>query len=830
VPPTGPHDPAGRVLAWFAGHGWAPFPFQRDTWQAYRDGRSGLIHASTGMGKTYAAYFGPVIEALSEAPSAELSPLRVLWITPLRALSQDTANALEKPIAPLELNWDIGLRTGDTSSSARAKQKKRLPTVLVTTPESLALQLTYADARERFANLRCVIVDEWHELLSSKRGILTELGLARLRTWNPKVRLWGLSATLGNTDVAAAALMGDGRDACLIRGREPKTTIIDSLIPETIERFPWAGHLGLSLLPQVIKQIESGRTALVFTNTRSQTESWYQAILQAKPDWAGQIALHHGSLDRKVRDWVEDQLRAGTLRCVVCTSSLDLGVDFSPVDRVIQIGSPKGVARLLQRAGRSGHQPGGISRVTCVPTNAIELIEVAGARMAALAGAIESREPYRQPLDVLSQHCVSIALGGGFRPEELLAEVRSTYSYRDLSDVEWQWVLDFVVRGGDSLRAYPDFHRVTVDDDGVYRVTEKKIAYRHRLAVGTIVAEASMQVRFVRGGSLGTVEESFIAKLKPGDRFTFAGRILELVRVREMAAWVKLTKKAANTIPRWMGGRMPLSTELAAAVRAQFDLARQGRFETPELQAVRPILDLQAAWSHIPGPHEILFERVDSREGFHLFCYPFEGRLVHEGLAALVAYRLSRMRPITLSLAINDYGFELLAPVPLELSVADLRDLLRPEEQSDDILDSLNAAELAKRQFREVARVSGLITTGYPGAKKSAKQLQASSGLFYEVFREHDPDNMLLEQAKREVLERQFEQSRMMTALRRIQSCEFVVMTCPKPTPLAFPLLVDRIRGTLSSETLADRVRRMTGELEKFANRNRGDETPSKAG
>ena len=814
-PPAEPVPP----LAWFAAKGWTPFDFQHEAWAAYADGESGLIHASTGTGKTYAAFFGPVLEALSEPQPPEPPPVRVLWLTPLRALSSDTAASLAAPLDAIGLNWDVGLRTGDTKQSLRRKQAARLPSVLVTTPESLSLLLTHADAREKFAGLRCVVADEWHELLSSKRGVLTELALARLRTWNPALRTWGLSATLGNTETAAKVLLGVGRTPRLIRGRLPKATVIDSVLPERVERFPWGGHLGLTLLPQVVAAIESGRSALVFTNTRSQTEIWYQAILKERPDWAGQIALHHGSLDRDVRDWVEDQLRLGTLRCVVCTSSLDLGVDFSPVDRVIQVGSPKGVARLMQRAGRSGHQPGGVSRVTCVPTNAFELVEVAAARAAAEAGKIESREPYSKPLDVLAQHVVSSALAGGFFPDDLLREVRTTHAYAHLTDAEWAWVLDFAVRGGETLRAYPDFKRVEIID-GLYVVTDRRVAMRHRMTVGTISSEASVGVRFLKGGRLGHVEEMFASRLKAGDRFTFAGRVLEFIRVRDMTCWVKLAKKPPNTVPRWAGGRMPFSTELAAAVRDQLAAAAGGELNSPELEALAPILHLQAKWSRVPTPEEFLVERLETREGFHHFLYPFEGRLAHEGLAALMATRISRRAPITVTIAINDYGFELLAPTELVLTEADLRELLDPAGIDADIRASMNMAETAKRQFREVARVAGLVSAGFPGANKSAKQVQASSGLFYDVFAEYDPGNLLLEQARREVLERQFERSRLLAALERLRRSELVIVNPPRPTPLAFPLLVERIRGTLSSESLAERVQRMTKELERAADGN----------
>ncbi|CAN5592363.1 ligase-associated DNA damage response DEXH box helicase [soil metagenome] len=792
----------------FASKGWTPFAFQRLAWQAYREGRSGLIHSSTGTGKTYAAFLGPAAEA-DDTPGS-----KVLWLTPLRALSNDTAVTLEAAVTAMGLTWDVGVRTGDTTASQRAKQKKRLPIVLVTTPESLALFLTQPDARDRFSSLQCVIVDEWHELLGSKRGVLTELNLARLRKFQPHLRIWGLSATLGNLDVAMTTLLGTAQNGSVIRGETTKLTVIDAILPPRMERFPWAGHLGLTLLPQVVMAIDEGRTALVFTNTRSQTEIWYQAILKARPDWAGQMALHHGSLDRGSRDWVEDQLRLGTLRCVVCTSSLDLGVDFTPVDRVLQIGSPKGVARLLQRGGRSGHQPGAISRVTCVPTNALELIEIAAARSAAEAGQIESRDPYLKPLDVLAQHAVSMALAGGFTGDELFAEVRTTHAYRDLTEVEWDWVLDFITRGGPALTAYPDYRRVE-RHDGRYVVSDSRIARRHRQSLGTITSDASIQVRFVRGGRLGTVEESFAAKLKRGDRFTFAGRVLEFVRLHEMTLQVKLSKKKATTVPRGMGGRMPLSSELAAAVRAKLNDARFGHFNDPEMNAVHSLLAVQAEWSHIPAPDQLLIERLQTRQGFHVFVYPFEGRLVHEGLAALLAYRLSRRQSQTFTFSVNDYGLEILSPDTIDVDA--VKSSLTPVDLIADVMESLNAAELAKRQFREVARISGLISPGLPHAGRSAKQLQASSGLFYNVFQEYDPGNLLLWQARQEVLDRQFELTRLHQALLRLNASTVIVVDPPRPTPLAFPLLVSRLRESLSSESLAERVRKMVSDLERQA-------------
>jgi ATP-dependent Lhr-like helicase len=668
-----------------------------------------------------------------------------------------------------------------------------------------------------------VIVDEWHELMAGKRGVQVELALARLRTLprtgRTPLRVWGLSATLSNLDDALACLTGvrHAGPTCIVQGLTAKTITIETARPATIERFPWAGHIGLKLLPQVVRAIEGARSTLVFTNVRSQTEIWYQALLDARPDWAGRIALHHGSLEREVRDWVEDGLRHERLKAVVCTSSLDLGVDFAPVDQVLQIGSPKGVARLLQRAGRSGHQPGAVSRITIVPTQALELVEAAAARAAAGELRVEARVPLTGALDVLVQHLVTCALGGGFEPSALLAEIRGTHAYARLSDADWQWALDFVVHGGASLNAYPEYRRVVVGADGIARVPDAGIARRHRASIGTIVSEASITVQFRNGQKLGHVEESFIARLTPGDAFVFAGRVLEFVRVREMTAWVKPATSRAAIVPRWAGGKMALSTLLADRTRALIGAARRGVFASPELELVRPLLNLQARWSALPDDREWLIERIATRDGHYLFFYPFEGRLAHLGLATLFSFRLARKTPRTFSLMANDYGFGLLSPTPVDLSLRELGALLAAPGVEADILAGLNAAEMGRRRFRELARVAGLIFQGYPGQSPSSRQLQASSGLIYDVFAQYDPDNLLLHQAVREVLERELEAPRLTAALARLRASRALLLQPARPTPFAFPLMVEMFREKLSTEALEARIARMVDELERAA-------------
>jgi ATP-dependent Lhr-like helicase len=766
----------------------------------------------------------------------------------MRALAADTERSLREAVDEAGLPWTIERRTGDTGSGARARQLRTPPTTLITTPESLSLLLTQPNAADLFRDLRCVVVDEWHELLGNKRGVQTELCLARLRRWRPRLRTWGLSATLGNLDQALAVLLGrksgttdftDSTDflseksvesvksvksvvpsssGILIQGQLPKEIVIDTLIPERVERFPWAGHMGLKMLPAVAAAVAEGRSALVFTNTRNQAERWYQALLAERPEWAGELALHHGSLSADNRRWVEDGLRAGQLRAVVATSSLDLGVDFSPVDRVLQVGSPKGVARLLQRAGRSGHQPGATSRVTCAPTHAFELVEAAAARDAMRAGHMEGREPVERPLDLLVQHLVTVALGGGFTPDDMLAEVRSTYAYRDLSDAEWRWALDFVVHGGEALGAYPEYRRVALVDSR-HHVVDKDVAARHRLSIGTIVSESSIAVKYQNGRDLGSIQESFISRLKPGDTFVFAGKKLELLRVRDMTAWVQPARRLKGTIPAWTGTSLPISPELGAAVRRKLAEARDGRYDGPEMAAVRPVLELQKKWSALPDEDELLVERLETREGrtrlHHLFIYPFAGKLVHQGLAALAAYRLSRARPATFTLTANDYGFELVTDERAALegltAVTLIPALFSTDNLLDDIAAGLNESEMALRQFREIARVAGLIFQGFPGQPRKARHLQASSSLLYEVFRKYDAGNLLLAQAHREVLSRQLEQSRLQRTLAAMAAQRVVWADLARPSPLCFPLLVERMQAnSLSSESLAEQVRKMT--------------------
>ncbi len=824
------------IESWFENRGWKPFDFQRETWDAYLRGDSGVVHAPTGVGKTYAVSLGPLIEWMkgwdgAEAGLTEPAPLQMLWITPLRALANDTVKNLKAPLTDLRLPWSVEMRTGDTPTTIRERQRTRAPSILVLTPENLSLMLSYPETEKNFRTLRCVVVDEWHELLGSKRGVQTELALARLRNWLPHLRTWGLSATLGNTEQAMEVLLGMRAEGLgqrpesphparspgvLIQGDHPKQTVIETLLPDDMEHFPWAGHMGLVMLPQVLETLEKANSTLLFTNTRSQAEMWFRTLLNERPEWGTRIALHHGSMEKDIRRNVEIQLRAGEMKCVVCTSSLDLGVDFSPVDQVIQLGGPKGVARLLQRAGRSGHQPGAISRIVCVPTQALEIVEFGAVQDAIFKRQLEARRPLERCLDVLVQHLVTVGLGSGFRQEAMLSEVRTAHGYRQLTDPEWRWCLHFVTGGGPALGAYPQYSKV-VERNKLFNVPSPQIGRLHRMSIGTITSDSMLKVQFMKGGVLGTIEESFVSRLLPGEAFSFAGHILQLLQIRDMTAYVKRSSNRKGAIPRWMGGRLPLSTELAAAVRQKLNEAKHDQFVGREMEKVKPVLELQARWSKIPAPDELLIEQTSSQEGHHVFLFPFAGRLVQQGLSSLLAYRLARDLPQTIRVAANDYGMELLSLKPWNLSEVDWRRYLSAERLMEDLMECLNATEMARRRFRDIARIAGLLFQGYPGAGKSTKQLQASSSLFYDVFVRYDPGNLLIDQARREVLESQLEFVRLKEALEEIQTMKIVMAYPRRLSPLAFPIWSERMQQSqVTTEPWGERIRRMSLQREEI--------------
>lgn len=804
---------------WFKKKKWKAFSFQKETWNAYLDGKSGLLNAPTGSGKTYALWIPCVLEFLRDNEAHEVRPeVQVLWVTPLRALAKDIRNAMQDLCEDLDVRWSVGLRTGDTTTTERQNQKKKAPQALVITPESLHILLSQSDYPNYLKNVKSIIVDEWHELIGTKRGVATELAISRIKKLtNYQVKVWGISATIGNLPQARRVLLGEDyyKGAVSVTANLDKQITVESVLPDDIENFPWAGHLGTKLLDKVIPIIKKSETTLLFTNTRSQTELWYQAVLKEAPDLAGTIAMHHGSMDHNIRTWVEDALHAGKLKCVVCTSSLDLGVDFRPVDTVIQIGGPKGVSRFQQRAGRSGHRPGEPSRIYFVPTHALELVEGAALRDAVALGKFEQRKPLENCLDVLVQYLVTLAVSGGFRPLEILQEIKQCYCYRLLTAKEWNWSLEFISTGGSTLGEYDEFAKV-YNDDGIYKIINKRASQRHKLSIGTIVGDPALSVKFITGGHLGTVEESFVSRLNPGDTFWFAGQNLQFVRIKELTVLVKKSKRKSGLTPQWGGGRLPLSSLLADQIRNKLQLAKEGVYLDEELKTIKPILDLQAKWSIIPDKESLLIEKVETEMGHHLFFYPFQGMFVHEVLAGLIAYRMSKLQKITFSISMNDYGFELLSDQEIAIEEALELDLFSEENLMEDINESINKTEMAQRKFRDVATIAGLIFQGYPGKNMNARHLQANSGILFRVFQTYDENNLLVKQSMDEVMTQQLEQTRLMESIRKINTQEIILKETQKPSPFAFPILVSVLRREkLSSEQITDRLIKMQLQLER---------------
>jgi ATP-dependent helicase Lhr and Lhr-like helicase len=800
---------------WFQKRGWKAFAFQKQMLKFYLEGYSGLLNAPTGTGKTFALWIPVLMEFLQKKKDKnnyQAKGLQVLWITPVRSLANDIQRAMQEACDELEIDWTVAVRTGDTSVSERAKQKRNQPQCLITTPESLHLMLASKNYHQLFSELKLVVADEWHELLGTKRGVQIELGFSRLKAICPHLKVWGISATIGNLEQARDVLLGE--DATLIKNtiviaKINKKIEVETLMPEEIEKFPWGGHLGISMLPKVLEVIKSGRTTLIFTNTRSQAEIWYQRLLQADASLAGLMAVHHGSLSDEIRLWVEDALHKEVLKAVICTSSLDLGVDFRPVETVIQIGGPKGVARFIQRAGRSGHHPGATSKIFFVPTHSLELIEAAALRTAVQEGKVENKPPLIRTFDVLIQYLITLAVSDGFFQDVLFHEIKGTFAFRDISEDEWQKCLTFVSTGGKSLSYYEEFHKVVKNEEGLFQVVSKRTAMWHRLSIGTIVSDPMMILKYSGGKYLGTIEEAFISRLNPMDVFSFAGKMLEVIKIRDTEVTVKNASSKKPIIPQWMGGKMSLSSKLSDVMRQKLLEANEGKIKDPEIEKLFPLLDLQKKRSVIPTDRQLLIESYHDKEGHHLFVYPFEGRYVNEGIAALWGTRISQLLPVTFSFSFNDYGFEMLSDREIPIAKAIEKGLCDTDNLIEDIQSGLNASEMAKRKFREIAVIAGMIFKGYPGKEKRGKHLQSSSRLFFDVFTDVEPDNILLRQAYEEVRYLQLDEERIRNSIDRINSQEIIIREIEKPSPFAFPLMVERFREKLSGEKLEERVLRM---------------------
>jgi ATP-dependent Lhr-like helicase len=831
-----------QVMQWLKSGKKKPFKFQTDAWAYYAEGYSGLVNAPTGFGKTFSLFLAVVIDELNKKADLEatgtehktagkatkkrqVTGLKLIWITPLRSLAKDLARAMREVCEELQLDWTVGVRNGDTPQSEKLKQKKQMPEVLIITPESMHLLLAQKSTFNYFEQLQCIVADEWHELLGSKRGVMAELAISRIKgliyAQHPErlLRIWGISATIGNIEQALDVLVPyENVLKTIIKANIEKKIVIKSIMPDHIDMLPWAGHLGHKLAHKLLPIIRKSKTTLIFTNTRGQAELWYQTLLAKDEDLAGLLAIHHGSIDHELRNWIEDSIHTGALKAVVSTSSLDLGVDFKPVDTVVQIGSPKGVARFLQRAGRSGHSPYETSKIYFLPTHALELVEAAAIKEAARTQDIESREPVVMSFDVLIQYLVTLAVGDGFDDEQVFFEVKQTHAFRELLPQEWSWVMQFITTGGDSLTAYNEFSKVS-KVDGLWKVESRQIALRHRLHIGTIVSDAMIKVKYLTGGFVGMVEESFVSKMKPGSNFTLAGRVLEFIMIKEMMVLVRKSKQKTAMSPSWMGGRISLTANLGAILRKKYNETLYKQHDDEELDFILPLFQRQAKVSHVPKDDEFLIELINTKDGYHFFSYPFEGRQVHEIMASLIAYRLGRLKPITFSIAMNEYGFELLIPLDEE----NIKSLFTPDDLSADIVASINATEMARRKFRDIACISGLVFQGYPGKYVANKHLQSSAALFFNVFSDYDKHNLLLRQAYDEAFYQQIEEPRLAAALRRIQASKVIIVKTDSYTPLCFPIKVDSLRDNMSSEELSQRIERMTAEAEKKNTRKKND-------
>jgi ATP-dependent Lhr-like helicase len=817
-----------RINTWLSAKGLHPFAFQEETWQHIVAGKSGLVNAPTGCGKTFSVFLGSLIRFINQHPeeyqTKAKNGLQLIWITPLRALAKDIGRAMEEAISELGINWSVGIRNGDTTTAERARQKKQLPEVLIITPESLHLFLAQKGYAEAFKTVQIIAIDEWHELMGSKRGVQVELAISRIvnSQWsmvNTKPMIWGISATIGNLEEAKEVLLSPiNEEGFIVKAHMKKQIVVESVLPDEIENYPWAGHLGIKLIHKVIPIIEQSTTTLIFINTRGMSERWYQELLNHAPELAGAIALHHGSIEQELRLWVEEALHTAKLKAVVCTASLDLGVDFRPVETVIQVGSPKGVSRFLQRAGRSGHSPDAVSKIYFLPTHSLELVEAAALKNAIDENLIESKEPMLLCFDVLIQYLNTLAISDGFKPEEIFEEIKTTYCFRDLTKNEWHEVLQFLVEGGKALHQYDDYKKIEIID-GIYRIQSRRLAMRHRMNIGTIVSDAMMKVKMMHGGYVGVIEEYFITRLEPGDSFTLAGRNLELIQIKDMTAFVKKSTSKKTIVPSWNGGRMSLTANLGKKLRETFnevvEADQSGKpTSSPELIHLSSLFQLQQELSHIPKADELLIEQHESKDGYHLLVYPFEGRQVHEAMSAILAYRIGKIAPLTFSIAMNDYGFELLCDQPIPVDDTNANDLFTLDQLTQDIHRSVNSTEMARRKFRDIAVIGGLIVQTSPGEQKKARHLQASASLLFNVFSEYDSKNVLLRQAYQEVFDQQMEEVRLRNAFNRIQQSK-IILTFPKRfTPLSFPIIADGLnRNNLSSEKLEDRIRRMQAQL-----------------
>ncbi|HEY6354583.1 MAG TPA: ligase-associated DNA damage response DEXH box helicase [Burkholderiaceae bacterium] len=837
-----------RFQRWFAARGWSPREHQLALLEKARHDRSALLIAPTGAGKTLAGFLPTLVELSSPSPLAgegrgggfregsasglvstgrgvqRSRGLHTLYISPLKALAVDIARNLETPIAEMDLPIKVETRTGDTPVSRRQRQRRYPPDILLTTPEQLALLLSSDDAPFLFASLRRIVLDELHALVTSKRGDLLSLGLARLWQLAPQMRSIGLSATVAAPESLARFLVpqrdGASEAADIVVAGGAAAPVVEML--DTKERLPWAGHSARHALNEVYDLIKRNKTTLVFVNTRSQAEMLFQDLWRMNDDGLA-IALHHGSLDVAQRRKVEDAMAAGKLRGVVCTSSLDLGVDWGDVDLVINIGAPKGASRLMQRIGRANHRIDEASRAVLVPANRFEVLECAVA-IDAIAENAQDTPPLRiGALDVLAQHVLGCACGEPFLSDQLYGEVLTAAPYSSLTRVDFDDVVDFVATGGYALKSYERFARIKQDKTGRWRVTNPRVRQSYRLNVGTIVEETMLKVRLVRsrgGGSgstgvlgrggrmLGQIEEYFIEGLVIGDTFVFGGEVVRYEALVEDQVYVSRANDADAKVPSYMGGKFPLSTYLAERVRKLLDDKRAWNALPDQ---VRDWLSLQRDISKVPGVRELLVETFPRADKHYLVCYPFEGRLAHQTLGMLLTWRMERARVRPLGFVANEYALAVWGLGDMSFMIRqgrlDLNALFDPDMLGDDLEAWLAESALMKRTFRTCAVISGLIARRFTGEEKSRRQVLFSTDLIYDVLRKHQPDHVLLRGARADAATGLLDLRRLGDMLLRIKG-RIVHKELDKVSPLAVPVMLEigreSVYGEASDELLAE--------------------------
>ncbi len=818
-------DSENYIRKFFKKNNWQPLDFQIEAWDSYSRGESGIIQVPTGCGKTYAALMGPLLKLKEQNFSKGIN---ILLVTPLKALSRDLKKSIINAIQFFDANISIGIRNGDTSNYEKRKQIIKPPNILITTPESLTLLIANKEANKIFTNLFSIIIDEWHELMGCKRGNQCELALSWLRGNNQNIQIWAMSATIGNIEEAASSILGlNYKQPKIIKSNIVKSIEIKSVIPDKIGTFPWSGHLGIKSHKSLIKEIDKSKSTLIFTNTRNQSERWFQCLRYFNPEMEDNIALHHGSLDKEDRKLVEEGVKEGNIKWVVCTSSLDLGVDFQPVDQIVQIGSAKNIGRLIQRAGRSAHKPGGISKILFMPTNALELLEVSAMRRLINKGITERINIPELSYDVLLQHLVTLACGPGFDPNIEKERIKNCLSYRNLKDEDWNWCLDFLEYGGKCLKAYPKYKKIEKiygfnnKNKFKYIVKDKTLIRIHKFNIGTITSDKSVIVKFLKGKSLGSLEENFASKLKIGDTFFFAGKMLEFIKIRDNILYVKKSSQKSSMIPAWIGGQMVISDLLSKNIREEISLTNElfsfKGIVNEELKSLLPILEKQKDISNIPREKQLLTE-IYSYKGFKtLFVFPLEGKFVNEGIAFLWALRYANLNKATFSITSNDFGFSITSRENYDFSLLTnhLPYFMSSKNLAKDLESAINFSELTKNNFKNIAQISGLINNNNPSKLKTSNQLIISSNLLFEVFNKYENNHLLLKQSYEEVKKNQLEIDRINSCLQRMSKLDLILNETNSPSPFAFPLLVERLNNTLSNETIEERVNKLIKSYEK---------------